>query len=40
MDLVGLEDDPDFWNMTLDSSSAVGIGPVKSEIIQGRSCRT
>ncbi|KAF8965195.1 P-loop containing nucleoside triphosphate hydrolase protein [Flammula alnicola] len=23
MDLIGLEDDPDFWNMTLDSGSAI-----------------
>lgn len=23
MDLIGLEDDPDFWNMTLDNSDVV-----------------
>ncbi|KAF9482800.1 hypothetical protein BDN70DRAFT_392856 [Pholiota conissans] len=32
LDLVGLEDDPDFWNMTLDSSSA--LGAAKSEIME------
>ncbi|KJA27175.1 hypothetical protein HYPSUDRAFT_75106, partial [Hypholoma sublateritium FD-334 SS-4] len=30
MDLVGLEDDPDFWNMTLESSSAVGLAPLET----------
>lgn len=36
MDLVGLEDDPDFWNMTLESSSTVGLAPLETTKLEGK----
>jgi len=35
MDLVGLEDDPDFWNMGLDSGSAEETSEPKLVDVQG-----
>jgi len=35
-DLVGLEDDPDFWNMNIDSGQSTDSSPKKSDKTAGR----